>query len=486
MTGSTLKFVLDNQLVEIDLSRQPFVPSTTVLNYLRSIPGRRGTKEGCAEGDCGACTVVLGELAPDGKIKYRAVDSCLLFLPYLHGKQLISVENLARRHNTELVLHHVQEAFVNHHGSQCGFCTPGFVMALFAFYKSQMAPTRQNLVEALSGNLCRCTGYQPIIDAAVDCCSNRRPDHFDHHSQMVSEMLSEIQSGHKGLDIKHKRQQYLIPATLDQALVWKKEKPDAKLVNGATDTAIYQNKTHLYPPQIIDLSQVKGFDEISVDGEKAAIGAGASIEQVKVLAQRHFRGMRPVIEVFASKQIRNVATIGGNLATSSPIGDLLPILFAYNAEVEIGNSNKKQVIPLEEFITGYRQNCLNPDEILIRILIPLVPDGVVVQTEKVSTRRELDISTLSIATRFELGKDGLIQGIIIAYGGMAATPRRAFNTEKFLLGKEISDAIIMEAIEFLDTDFSPLTDARAGKEFRMDVAKNLLAKMLQNSKIHQL
>ncbi len=482
MIGTTLKFVLDNKLIEIDLSQQPFVPSTTVLNYLRSLPHRRGTKEGCAEGDCGACTVVLGELGPDGKIQYRAVDSCLLFLPALHGKQLITIESLARRNGAELKLHHVQEAFVNHHGSQCGFCTPGFVMALFAFYKSANAPTRQNLVEGLSGNLCRCTGYQPIIDAAVDCSSNRRPDHFDQDSQMVAAMLAEIKNHHNGLNIKHKRQCYLLPATLTKALLWKKQHPEAKVVNGATDTAIYQNKTYQYLPKIIDLSQVVGFDEIVVDEQKATIGAGANIEQVKKLARSHFRGMLPVLDVFASKQIRNVATIGGNIATASPIGDLLPLLFVYKAMVETGCHDQNKVIPIEEFITGYRQNCLKPDELLLRIIIPLVPEDVIIQTEKVSTRRELDISTLSIATRLQVDNDGIINNVIIAFGGMAATPKRAFNSEMFLLGKDVSEATINEAVKILETDFSPITDARGGKEFRMEVAKNIVAKMLCKSR----
>jgi xanthine dehydrogenase small subunit len=477
-----LKFVLNNRIVGIDFGEKGMLPSTTVLNYLRSQPGHRGTKEGCAEGDCGACTVVLGELV-NGKIQYRAVDSCLLFLPAIHGKQLITVENLAIRNGHDIKLHPVQQAMVEQYGSQCGFCTPGFVMALFALYKSDIEITRYNLIQSLAGNLCRCTGYDPIYKAALQACLNRLPDHFDEHEAEVITLLHEIGSDIETLEIKTANQQYYLPANLEEALRLRSENPGARVVNGATDTAIRQNKFHEYLPEILDVSAVRELRTIGKQDDGYYFGAGVSLESFLAFSAGHLPRLLPMLEVFASWQIRNVATIGGNLATASPIGDLIPLFIALKARLELIGRAGSRWVEMEDFITGYRKNCLSNDELIKGVFIPFIEPGIVFKTEKISTRRDLDISTLSIAMRLKTNADNLIEEIILAYGGMADRPKRASNTEEFLMNKPWIKETIVKAQDLIEKDFTPISDARSGAGYRMLAAKNLLMKMFNPTEL---
>lgn len=471
-----LRFVLDNRIVEIDFGKQSMMPSTTVLNYLRSLPGHRGTKEGCAEGDCGACTVVLGEMT-DGKIHYRAIDSCLLFLPAIHGKQLITVENLALRNGHEIKLHPVQQAMVENYGSQCGFCTPGIVMALFALYKSDIEITRHNVLQALAGNLCRCTGYDPIYKAAIQCCSNRQPDQFNRREEETISMLNEILNGGESLETRTENQSYFLPANLGDALLFRADNPKAHVVNGATDTAIRQNKLHDYLPEILDVSAVEELRIIKKQDNGYYLGGGVSLESFLAFAEAQLSQLLPMLKVFASWQIRNVASIGGNLATASPIGDLIPLFMALKVKLELISRTGSRWVEMEDFITGYRKNCLNKDELIKGVFIPFIEPGLIYRTEKISTRRDLDISTLSIAIRLRTNADNLVEDIILAYGGMAARPKRATNTENFLINKPWTKESIIQAQNFIEKDFTPISDARSGAGYRMLAAKNLLLKM---------
>lgn len=474
---TNLKFLHYNRIIEIDFIKQNILPSTTALNYLRSLPGRTGTKQGCAEGDCGACTVVLGELV-NGKIHYRAVDSCLLFLPAIHGKQLITVENLAIRNGHEINLHPVQQAMVEQFGSQCGFCTPGIVMALFALYKSDIKITRHNVIQALAGNLCRCTGYDPIYKAALQCCSNRQPDNFDKNEEEVIKMLADLQTGAGSLEIRTKTQTYLLPANMEAALLYKVENPKAHIVNGATDTAIRQNKLNEYLPEILDVSAIEDLRTIKKLQDGYFLGSGVRLESFLAFAGVKLPQLLPLLEVFASWQIRNVATIGGNLATASPIGDLIPLFMALKVKLELISSSGSRWVDMEDFIAGYRKNCLRKDELINGAFIPIIEPGIVFKTEKISTRRHLDISTLSIAMRLKTNAVNLVEEIILAYGGMADRPKRAANTEKFIMNKPWVKETIIKAKELIEKDFTPISDARSGAEYRMLAAKNLLMKML--------
>ncbi|MDP2423855.1 MAG: xanthine dehydrogenase small subunit [Bacteroidales bacterium] len=477
MNTGILKFVLDGQIVEIDFNKVGFLPSTTVLNYLRSLHGHKGTKEGCAEGDCGACTVVLGELV-DEKIRYRSVDSCLLFLPAIHGKQLITVENLAIRNGRETLLHPVQQALVEQYGSQCGFCTPGIAMSLFALFKSDIEISRHNVIHALAGNLCRCTGYDSIYRAALQAYGNRQPDQFEEKEPETTKLLQQIHAEGISLEIKTIDQIYLLPSTLTEAIEIRASNPQARIINGATDTAIRQNKTHEFLLALLDISGVDELKVIRRENNGFYIGAGLSIESFKAFSEKEMPFLLPMFDVFASWQIRNVASIGGNLATASPIGDFIPLFIALNARLELINHQGKRWVGMENFITGYRQNCLEKNELLLGIHIPYAGQGVVFKTEKVSTRRDLDISTLSIAMRLELDTHNKVQDIILAYGGMADRPKRARHVEKFMMGKTWSKGNIQEARALIENDFTPISDARSGSEYRMAAAKNLLLKML--------
>ncbi len=474
--NNTIKFILDDNIVEIDFSKEKYLkPTTTVLNYLRSLSNHKGVKEGCAEGDCGACTVVLGERDADRKLKYKAVDSCLIFLPMIHGKQLITVENLAQRENGKEVLHPVQEMMVNSFGSQCGYCTPGFIMSLFALYKNHNNPSREVIEDSLSGNLCRCTGYQQILEAAFNACNKNGIDHFSENEELTLKILKEIGRNKTMIMLSTEKQTYFRPLTLDDALMLRKHYKNAVVINGATDVALKQTKKNELITEIIDIS---GVDELKIYDEEENgfyFGSGISLEKMKYLCEKEYRSFYDILKVFGSLQIRNAATIGGNIGSASPIGDTLPVLIAYKAKVILQSSKNKRELYVEDFIKGYRKTDLKPDEIITSVFIPKPEKNVIIKSYKVSKRKDLDISTVSLSCRL-LKEKGTVKEIILAFGGMAETPKRALITEELLRGKQWDRKNIDSAMKVLYTEFSPISDARASAEFRRVAAKNLLMK----------
>ena len=472
---NTITFLMDGNPVEIDFSREKSVrPTTTLLDYLRSLPQHRGVKEGCAEGDCGACTVAIAEPSGDGALRYRAVDSCLVFLPMIDGKQLITVENLRSGS-----LHPVQEAMVEHHGSQCGFCTPGFVMSMFVLFKGSSAPSRREIEDALTGNLCRCTGYRPIVDAAQYACERGPLDHF---SAMEETVLSALASFPRGsIEIRTPGQMYFRPDSMDEACSALRKFPGATVIAGGTDVALRVTKKHEILGTVIDLGAVLELRHVSVSDGSLEIGAGVPLADLPPLLKGKYPALVDTLALFASRQIRNLATLGGNLGTASPIGDTSPVLVAYNATVILQSFRGTREVPLDGFFTGYRTTLREPEEVILALRIP-PPDGAFVRSYKVSKRRDLDIATLSAGFRLSVTPGGVVDSLKLAYGGMAERTKRAEKTERFLIGKPWTRERVEAAGEYLGQDFSPISDVRGSAEFRMLAAKNLLLKFWLDSK----
>jgi xanthine dehydrogenase small subunit len=472
-----VSFVFNDKIFEIDFKTSDYSPTTSVLKFLRSLTGFKGVKEGCGEGDCGACTVVIADMEGK-KLKYRAIDSCLVFLPMIHGKQLITVENLI---DDKGGLHPVQTAMVEAYASQCGYCTPGFVMSLFALYKSPVKATREVIFDAITGNLCRCTGYSPIIEAAEKACRNKKADHFTKNEAQIITLLKQIDK-RTTIRIETKYQKYFKPFTLEETLALRSKYPEALIVSGNTDNGLRVSKKHEMLLEIIDISYVNELKFITEILESISVGAGTTIEQLKEASKEMFPALYQMYSAFGSKQIRSLATIGGNLGSASPIGDSLPVLIAYNAVVVVRNKMDSRIINLNDFITSYHTNDLRKDEIIYMIGIPIPEEGRVIHSYKISKRKDMDISTCCAG--FMLDKDqktNKVKDIILAYGGMAAITKHAIKAEKFLIDKTWTLTNIKKAADIVYSEFTPMSDARSGDEFRRIVARNLLLKFFHET-----
>jgi len=468
---NSVQFVLNSKVVTVDFNAIPDLkPTTTLLNYLRSLPFHKGVKEGCAEGDCGACTVVIAE-NNNGKLVYKAIDSCLVFLPMIHGKQVITVEDLADNGQ----LHPVQQEMVNHNGSQCGYCTPGIVMSLFGLYKNHHNPEKAVIKDALTGNLCRCTGYQPIVKAAESACSCADPDKFTLQEPKIISLLKDINLEQTPLEILIPLQDYYKAFTLEDALVLRKKHPHALIVSGATDIALRQTKKRELFSEIIDISDIPGLKYFIEEPNECKIGAGLTIEELRKHTEGCLSALHQVLNFFGSLQIRNLATIGGNTASASPIGDTLPLLMAYKAHLRLQSASTQRLVWIEDFIKGYRLTDLWQDELITGIHISKPGEHTFVRSYKVSKRKDLDISTVSGGFSLSV-ENGKVLEIILAFGGMADTPKRARNTEKYFLGKPWTRPVVENAMKHLSEEFTPLSDARAAAEYRNLVARNLLLK----------
>jgi xanthine dehydrogenase small subunit len=473
--SGTIRFLFNDQLICLDPGRDSLSPTTTLLQWLRAHPDTKGTKEGCAEGDCGACTIVLGELTPEDTIRYTAIDSCLVFLPMLDGKQLITVECLAGQPLEKDDLHPVQRAMVDSDGSQCGYCTPGFIMSLFALYKQPQRADRDEIRDALAGNLCRCTGYRPIAEAAAHACAAPAADAFTSSEPATVAALRELASAAGTLEIKTSSQRYLRPMSLQEALKAKAQDPAWLPVNGATDLALRVTKRHEVLPALLDLSGIDSLRSIEHLPQAVRIGAGCSLETIRRELREQLPALTSILDVFGSRQIRSLATFGGNLGSASPIGDTLPLLFAYGATVHLQSSNDRRDIPIDRFITGYRETVRRPDELITGITVPLPSADDLVRAFKVSKRKDLDIATVSGAFRLRLVGDR-IEEAVFAFGGMAASTQRVFPAEDLLRGRTWTRANAEAAAEIVYNHFTPLSDARSGAEFRRIAARNLVLK----------
>jgi xanthine dehydrogenase small subunit len=445
-------------------------PTRTVLQHLREDLHCTGTKEGCAEGDCGACTVVIGELQ-DGKVQLRSVNSCIQFVPALDGKAIFTVEDLKQQDGT---LHPVQQAMIECHGSQCGFCTPGFVMSLWDLYLRRegqtTSPQRKEIDDALSGNLCRCTGYRPIIDAASRMCQ-LPPAQFDRDALL--EPLKEMER-EEPLEYTVKGQTFHAPRTLKQLAELRSAKPTAVILAGSTDVGLWVTKQMRNLGDIIYLGQVAELKTIREENGFLEIGAGIILNDAfRALCKYYPSELSEMWQRFASLPIRNAGTLGGNVANGSPIGDSSPWLIALGTEVIIRSVAGQRRMPLENFYLDYQKKDWQPGEFVESIRVPLPRAGIQFRTYKLAKRFDQDISAVCAAFAFKLDGDQ-IRDARIAFGGMAATSKRAAKTEAFLNGKTWDEATLKHAMELLAQDYSPLTDMRASNEYRMKTAQNLL------------
>ena len=465
-----IRFLLDGDIVELENCD----PTMTVLEWLRIERQRTGTKEGCAEGDCGACTVVVGELQND-VVRYRSINACIMFMPMLQGKELVTVESLG----TSDDLHPVQKTLAEAHGSQCGFCTPGFVMSMFARYQDSDTERTPQIDDALAGNLCRCTGYGPIKAAAENCTpSSEVQNRFGNETtrQKLESLASGEHLGWRYQDaVLGETRLAFKPQTKKELLQVLADHPSATLVSGATDVGLWVTKQRRNLDCVIFLDGIGELKKIQSSAEGLKVGAGVKYSDAwKKLGELH-ADFGELVRRIGSVQVRNSGTIGGNIANGSPIGDTMPALIAMSAELVLESLGGNRQIPLEAFFIAYGKQDLRLGEIVSEIIVPTPKPTSYFATYKISKRFDQDISAVCGAFSIELD-DGEISNARIVFGGMAGTPKRASHVEAALNAKSFTEATIRAGMDALEQDYAPLSDMRASESYRMKVAQNLLLK----------
>ncbi|MFN3437079.1 MAG: xanthine dehydrogenase small subunit [Acidovorax sp.] len=478
MTTQPLQFLRRGQPVA--LGNVP--PDRTLLEVLREDLGNTGTKEGCGEGDCGACTVVLGE-ARDGKVHYSAINSCIRLAHSVHGMALWTVEDLAEdpliqpvgdaapAARQSITLHPAQEAMVQCHGSQCGFCTPGFVMSLFGMYQNHVCNgqpiTRELAQEELSGNLCRCTGYRPILDAAQQMAALPA---MAVNEPLLLQKLELLALTHQALEANSS---YISPATLPDLLAARAAHPAAQVVAGCTDVGLWVTKQHKQYERILDVTRVAELRQIQQGAHDITIGAAATLTDAFAALTAQWPQLHTFATRFAGLPVRNSGTLGGNVANGSPIGDSMPLLIALRAQMVLASVRGERAMALEELYTGYRQNVMAPDELLVRIVVPRPSVTEALRAYKISKRFDDDISAVCLVINLDI-EANVVRRASIGAGGVAATPARARQTEAALVDQPWNADTVARAAQALQSEFNPISDMRASGAYRRTVLASLL------------
>ena len=470
MPRHVVRFLRRGRIAE----RSGFAPAETLLGHLRLHERALGAKEGCAEGDCGACTVAIGRLR-NGRVAYEPVNACIQLLGAVDGTEVVTADDLAEPGGR---LHPVQRALVDAHASQCGFCTPGFVMSLFTLYHAGVRADRGTVNDWLAGNLCRCTGYRPIVDAALACCSGEPDDAYAKRASETARRLAALADGEDDLFAGSEDAFFAAPATEDGLAAAAARFPDAAIVAGATDVGLRITKQLRELPRILHTGRVASLHEVREEDDRVEIGAAATYAEAEPALRALDPDVGEMLRRLGSKQVRAVGTVGGNVANGSPVGDSPPVLIALGAAIELRHRDARRTLPLEDFFLDYGRQDRAPGEILTRIVVPRPGPAEHFRCYKISKRYDQDVSALLGAFRLRIERGRVVEARI-AYGGMAATPKRARNAERAIAGLRLDEpAAWTAATDALDRDFSPIDDHRASAAYRRRVARSLLAKAL--------
>jgi xanthine dehydrogenase small subunit len=447
-------------------------PTTTLLDWLRIYARMLGTKEGCAEGDCGACTVVLEQLTSDGGIRRSVINACITMIGQVDEWGVRTVEGLVAQDGS---LHPVQSALAESGATQCGFCTPGIVMSAYAFAAGGEPADLCLVHDALAGNLCRCTGYRPIVDAIVRSIPLEN-DPVDNNAPELRTVLTSM-SRDRSACFEFGKDRFYVPRSLPEALQLRAENPQALLLAGGTDLGLLASQKRKKMPAVIYLGKVRELHCAEERKDDLIFGAGVTYSEAFDLLTKHYPNLKGYWTRIGSRQIRNVGTLGGNIGTASPIGDALPILLALDAQVRVCSAARGSYeITAEEFFIEYRKTALASDELIEAIRIPKSAPAALLFADKVSKRRDQDISAVCGAYFLTI-ESGTVRDARIAFGGLAATPKRAHKAENALIGRKLGEATIAAAGDTLSEEFQPISDWRGGADYRLLLAKNLLRRL---------
>ncbi|CAN7402735.1 xanthine dehydrogenase small subunit [Pararhizobium sp. LjRoot238] len=467
-SAGSIRFILNDQ----DITLTSVSPTGMLLDFLRLERRLTGTKEGCAEGDCGACTVLVGRLQGDDLV-YESVNACIRFTGSLNATHVVTVEHLAAKDGA---LHPVQQAMVDYHGSQCGFCTPGFVMSLYGLWLSKDNPGRADIEKALQGNLCRCTGYEPIVKAA-EAVGKARPDAvFDPLLKKREDIKARLKAMRSDgtICLGDGGARLIVPSSAADLAETLDAYPQATIVAGSTDVGLWVTKQMRDLDHVVFINSIEDLQSIQENGDGITIGAGVTYSAAFEAISAHYPTFGRLLDRLGGEQVRNMGTIGGNVANGSPIGDTPPPLIALDASVTLRSKAGQRTVPLENYFIEYGRQDRRPGEFVESIFVPNLPDGDQFAVYKISKRRDEDISALCGAFRIALDGDNRVKSARIAFGGMAGTPKRAAHVEAALIGKLWNEETVKAAQTAFEQDYQPLTDWRATAAYRMLATKNLL------------